>query len=118
MRIQYFKGSGMTVGAKNPTDKYNWLTLMPCTKNEADMYVNHLFVVTNKTLDEIQKLKRNLVIGQFEYCYKKIQICANLIVEKNNNTNFLITTDNKNGYLVAISRYGYMIIRGHNYVEN
>ena len=116
MKIQYFKGSGIIVGAKQPTDKYSWLTIMPCTDKEADINVGKLTVVDNKSYSEIQNLKDDLVVGQFEYCYKKIQICANLITNKN--TDFLITTDNRNGYLVAISRYGYMVVRGHNYVES
>ena len=117
MKIQYFKGSGIIVGAKQPTDRYNWLTLMPCTDKEADINIGHLTTVGNKTYQEIQNLKSDLVIGQFEYCYKKIQICSSLITEKAE-TDFLITTDNKNGYMVAISRNGYMVVRGHNYVEN
>lgn len=117
MKIQYFKGSGIIVGAKQPTDKYSWLTIMPCTDKEADINVGTLMTIDNKSFLEIQNLKDDLVIGQFEYCYKKIQICANLITDRND-TDFLITADNKNGYLVAISRYGYMVVRGHNYVKS
>lgn len=117
MNMQYFKGSGIIVGAKQPTDKYSWLTIMPCTDKEADTNIGYLTTVGNKTYQEIQNLKNDLVIGQFEYCYKKIQICSRIITEKAE-TDFLITTDNRNGYMVAISRNGYIIIRGHNYVEN
>ena len=49
MKIQYFKGSGVIVGAKHPTDRYNWLTLMPCTDKEADINIGHLTTVGNKT---------------------------------------------------------------------
>ena len=119
MKTKYFKGSGIIIGAYNPTNNYNWLTAMPCTEDEAEYYinVNKLSTVGNISHNEILNRKDNLVVGQFEYCYKKMQICTNIITEKAD-TDFLITADNKNGYLVLISRLGYAVIRGHNYVEN
>ncbi|MDE6020809.1 MAG: hypothetical protein K2H01_07440 [Ruminococcus sp.] len=134
MKTKYYKGAGYVIAMTKRginkraiAPKQRWLVYTECSKEEYshitvqmtpkinlnDKYTYTLIDNTkacNIAFFNTPNSASNIVVGKYEYDYKKIQLCASLISYGKEIT---MKVNERNKYMIITSKYGVAILEGY-----